>query len=189
MKALDAATANAQAAALSPSSYHDFSGLLGLKGRAREDGQGEAALRAAAQQFEAMFLQEMMRTMREATMKSDLLDSGAISTFEGMFDKEVSMQMAKRGGMGLSEMLVQQMKKNLPASNGAAGAASDAGEPGASEVLKSREAAGLPLLRKAEPHELHPTRERPGIPLPASQAYPLNNGSAGLRLKGRRVIE
>ena len=99
MKALDSATAAAQAAALSPSSYHDFAGLQGLKGRAREDGQSETALRAAAQQFESMFLQEMMRTMRQATIKGDLMESHALETFEGMFDKEVAMQMAKRGGM------------------------------------------------------------------------------------------
>jgi Rod binding domain-containing protein len=187
MKALDSAAANAQAAALSPSSYHDFSGLMGLKGRAREDGQGETALRAAAQQFEAMFLQEMMRNMRDASFKSDLLESGAISTFEGMFDKEVSMQMAKKGGMGLADMMVQQMKKNLPAE----GAAAKGGEQRASaaDVLKGREAAGLPLMRKAEPHDLNPAREQPALPVHGTQAYPLSTGPAGMRLKGRRLSE
>ncbi len=180
MKPLDSASAAAQAAALQPSSYHDFSGLLGLKGRAREDAQGETALRAAAQQFEAMFLQEMMRTMREATIKSDLLESGAITTFEGMFDKEVSMQMAKKGGMGLADMMVQQMKKNLP---------SEAAEPSAQDVLKGREAAGLPLLKKGQPHELNPGRAQPGLALPVPQSLPLNTGPQGMRLKGRPSIE
>jgi Rod binding domain-containing protein len=188
MNPLDSAAANAQAAALSPSSYHDFSGLMGLKGRAREGGQGEAALRAAAQQFEAMFLQEMMRNMRDASFKSDLLESGAISTFEGMFDKEVSMQMAKKGGMGLADMMVAQMKKNLPA-DGAAASGGGAQPPSANDVLKGREAAGMPLMRKAEPHELNPVRQQPALPVPGPQAYPLSTGPAGMRLKNRSLSE
>ncbi len=180
MKPLDSSTAAAQAAALSPSSYHDFGGLLALKGHARGDVQGETALRAAAQQFEAMFLQEIMRTMREATIKSDLMESGAIDTFEGMFDKEVSMQMAKRGGMGLADMMVQQMKKNLP----------DAAAPLSSQdVLKGREAAGLPMMRPSQPHTLNAATVQPSMALPAPQALPLNNGPQGLRLKARPSIE
>jgi flagellar protein FlgJ len=196
MKALDSASAAAQAAALQPSSYHDFSGLIGLKGRARQDGTGaqdDTALRAAAQQFEAMFLQEMMRSMRQATIKSDLMESNALDTFEGMFDKEVAMQMAKKGGMGMADMLVQQMKKNLPAEAAAPqGAAAGAGgEPSAATVLKGREAAGLPLMRPGQPHELHPAREREpsGLPLVRSQALPLDRGPAGLRLKSRDLRE
>lgn len=181
MKPLDSASAHAQAAALSPGSYHDFSGLQGLKGRAREDGQGETALRAAAQQFESMFLQEMMRSMRQATIKSDLLESNAVDTFEGMFDKEVSMQMAKRGGMGLADMMVQQMKKNLPEA------------PSTSDVLKGREAAGhavgLPLVRPSKPHELNTPREQPGLPLAGPKAYPLSSGPQGIRLKSRDLLE
>jgi flagellar protein FlgJ len=143
MKALDSSAAAVQAAALSPSSYHDFAGLQGLKGRAREDGQSETALRAAAQQFESMFLQEIMRTMRQATIKGDLLESHALETFEGMFDKEVAMQMAKRGGMGLADMLVQQMKKYLPAQAAAEnGAAAVSTDPAASRLSDGASADG-----------------------------------------------
>ena len=217
MKALESSAAAAQAAALSPSSYHDFAGLQGLKGRAREDGQSEPALRAAAQQFESMFLQEMMRTMRQATIKGDLLESHALETFEGMFDKEVAMQMAKRGGMGLADMLVQQMKKHLPAEAAAeGGAAAASAEPAASDasdgtspqpsdggsqavepvrapstqsVLQGREAAGLPLARPAVPHELNTVRPQTGLPLAGPKAYPLNAGPQGMRLKARDYAE
>ena len=217
MKALDSSAAAAQAAALSPSSYHDFAGLQGLKGRAREDGQSETALRAAAQQFESMFLQEMMRTMRQATIKSDLMDSHALETFEGMFDKEVAMQMAKRGGMGMADMLVQQMKKHLPAEAAAgSGTVTASAEPAGSDasdgtspqpndggsqaveparatstqsVLQGREAAGLPLARPAVPHELNTVRPQPGLPLAGPKAYPLNAGPQGMRLKARDYAE
>lgn len=217
MKALDSTAAAAQAAALSPSSYNDFAGLQGLKSRAREDGQSEAALRAAAQQFESMFLQEMMRTMRQATIKGDLMESHALETFEGMFDKEVAMQMAKRGGMGMADMLVQQMKKHMPAQslledpsnleqrgNGQAAANESAADatadavglaagPAAAQstqsVLKGRQAAGLPLTRQAVPHELNAARPQPGLPLAGPKAYPLSTGPQGMRLKARDLAE
>jgi Rod binding domain-containing protein len=202
MKALDSASAAAQAAALQPSSYHDFSGLIGLKGRARQVGPGaqdDTALRAAAQQFEAMFLQEMMRSMRQATIKSDLLESNALDTFEGMFDKEVAMQMAKRGGMGMADMLVQQMKKHQAAESIASPpAAPPTDEPtempaeqatSTQDVLKGRQAAGLPLTRPAAAHELKPAQEQGGLPLPGPKAYPLGSGPQGMRLKARDLME
>jgi flagellar protein FlgJ len=88
-------------------SYLDFGGLGALKGQARTD--AKAATRETAQQFEAMFLQMMMKSMRDATAKSDLVESAAKETFEGMFDKEVSMSMAKRSSLGLADMLVKHM--------------------------------------------------------------------------------
>lgn len=165
MKPLDTPF-NAQAAALSPSSYHDFAGLQSLKGKAKDDGNSETALRAAAQQFEAMFLHEMMRTMRQATIKSDLMESNAMETFEGMFDKEVSMQMAKKGGMGLADSLVKQMSQRLQAEQAMA-------TLGAQEVLQSRERAGLPLVKPSNAHELNPVKTAPTLPLPAARAYDL----------------
>ena len=193
MKALDA-----QTAALAPGSYHDFSGLTALKGKAKEAGQGEAALRAAAQQFEAMFVQEMMRTMRQAGIKADLMESHALETFEGMFDKEVSVQMARRGSFGMADMLVQQMKRHLPqpvapGTDGPAGAALEGEEEGAAEaavpggvsqpsaadVLRARESAGLPLQRPARAHSLRPIDETPaGHSLPTPKFHPLPGRNA-----------
>ena len=194
MKALDASTASAQAAALSPTSYHDFAALAALKGKAGRAGEGDAALRAAAQQFEAMFLQEMMRTMRQATIKSDLLESNAMETYEGMFDKEVAMQMSKRGGMGMADMMVKQMKKHVegqaamdaggqatePATAQAAqdadGSTSDSrgAALSAQDALRAREAAGLPLQRPAHAHDLNTETPRASIPLRRQQGYELN---------------
>jgi len=93
-------------------SYHDFSGLAALKAQAHGDAMGkdDKAVRAVAQQFEATFIQEMMRTMRQSTIKSDLMESNGVETFEGMFDKEVAMQIAKRGGMGVADLMVKHMQ-------------------------------------------------------------------------------
>ena len=89
------------------SSYLDFSGLGELRGRAAKDSQG--ALRETAEQFEALFIQMMMKSMREATFKSDMLQSDALDTYQDMFDKEISVSMAARGNMGLATMLQSQL--------------------------------------------------------------------------------
>jgi flagellar protein FlgJ len=101
--ALPPAAANADVTG----SYLDFGGLGKLKGMAH--GDAKAATRETAQQFEAMFLQMMMKSMRDATPKSDLVESAGKDTFESMFDKEVSVAMAKRGSLGLADMLVKNM--------------------------------------------------------------------------------
>ncbi|MGI9132838.1 MAG: rod-binding protein, partial [Rhodoferax sp.] len=85
----------------------DFAGMGQLRGQAQTN--SKAALRETAQQFEAMFIQMMMKSMREATPKSDLSDSSGKDLFEGMFDREVSVQMAKRNALGLADMLVKNM--------------------------------------------------------------------------------
>jgi flagellar protein FlgJ len=95
----------------SPQSYLDFSGLGELRHRAAKGGEG--ALRETAKQFEALFIQMMMKSMRDASFKSDLLQSDSQDTYQDMFDKEVSVSLAQRGGFGLADMLTQQLGKSL----------------------------------------------------------------------------
>ena len=92
-------------------SYLDFSGLGELRGKAQQS--QDSALRETAQQFEAMFIQMMLKSMREANnvMKSDLVQSEAMETFEGLYDKEMSVQMSKRNNLGLADSLVRQVSQ------------------------------------------------------------------------------
>lgn len=151
-------------------SYHDFSALTALKSQAK--GQGVEAMRGAAQQFEAMFLQELMKTMREAVPKAELFESQAMDTFQGMFDKEVSVQMAKHGSLGMAEMLVQQMGKFTANAN-----ADPAAAPSTLQVLQQgREGtAGLPLQRPRpeRAHSLHPDARAPAYDLRRPGPLPL----------------
>ena len=93
----------------SPQSYLDFSGLGELRHHAAKDGEG--ALRETAKQFEALFIQMLMKSMREASFKSDLLQSDSQDTYQDMFDKEVSIRLAERGSFGLASVLTQQLGK------------------------------------------------------------------------------
>ena len=84
----------------------DTKSLGNLKQSAR-DGSPEA-LRGAATQFEAMFINMMMKSMREATPTDGMTDNEQTKTFTTMLDSQLSQTMAKRG-MGLADMLVRQM--------------------------------------------------------------------------------
>jgi len=89
--------------------YHDFASLGALRGQASR-GKAEAA-REAAVQFEAHFVQQMLKTMRESVMKSDLVESGAADTYQDMMDKEVSLSIARGRGLGLATMLERELHK------------------------------------------------------------------------------
>jgi Rod binding domain-containing protein len=149
------------------SSYLDFDGLGQLKGQARQDAKG--AIRETAQQFEALFLQMMMKSMRESIVKSELSESNTMETFEGMFDKEVSVQLAKKNSMGLADMLVKNLEQQ------------QANIATTAEILKQRQD---PAAFAAKPMPLNPVQlgmpldkllpKQNGFALPKPQVFPLN---------------
>ena len=71
--------------------------------------QTNEELMDAAQQFEALFIQQMLSAMRDTVPESDLLDGGfAQEVYEGMLDQEYSDQMAKTGSFGLADKIYEQ---------------------------------------------------------------------------------
>lgn len=111
-----------------PQSYLDFAGLGGLKGEARQ--KTDRATRDTATQFEAMFIQMMLKSMREATEKSDLMgNDSATETFEQMYDKELSVQLAKRNTMGVADMLVKHIDRDKAAADASKNFSSAKKEP------------------------------------------------------------
>lgn len=87
--------------------YTDFSGLAALRARARED-QG-AALDQVARQFESLFLQMMLKSMRDASFGGGLMDSKQSEMYRDMFDKQIAMDMSQGEGIGLAEVLKRQL--------------------------------------------------------------------------------
>jgi flagellar protein FlgJ len=84
----------------------DTNSLSGLKQSAKT-GSPEA-LKQTATQFESMFINMMMKTMRDATPKDGMMDSEETKTFTGMLDQQMSQKLAKRG-IGLADVLVRQL--------------------------------------------------------------------------------
>jgi flagellar protein FlgJ len=71
-----------------------------------------AGARAAAQQFEALFLNMMLKSMREATPKDEggLFDNSNTELYTGMLDAQLAQSMSKGRGIGLADMLIRQMQ-------------------------------------------------------------------------------
>lgn len=95
----------------SASFYADFSGLNALKRDARAE--APEALRAAARQFESLLTQMMLKSMRDATAGvGDSLAGGEdVDLYQGMFDQQLAVQMSQGKGLGLADMLVEQLVK------------------------------------------------------------------------------
>lgn len=70
--------------------------------------QNKAALEKAAQQFEAIFLRQMMGAMRSASLAEGISDSSATDQFRDMADARTADSMASRGTLGIAEMLMRQ---------------------------------------------------------------------------------
>ena len=75
-------------------------------------GSSPEATREAAKQFESLFMREMIKSMREATMKSGLLDSAQGDLSTDLLDQQLSVQMSGQPG-GLSEAIARQLSQAM----------------------------------------------------------------------------
>ncbi len=115
------------------------------------------ALKTAATQFEAMFVNMMMKSMRDATPQDGMMDSQQSKMFTTMLDQQTSQNIAKKG-LGLADMLVRQLSKTTaaqeqalaigtdstanPAASGAAGIFDGAASLMDARLKRAIEAAG-----------------------------------------------
>jgi peptidoglycan hydrolase FlgJ len=90
------------------STITDFTQYSSLRKAA---GQNDpAALREVANQFEALFLQSMLKSMRDASLGDPLLgDSDQHEMYQEMMDQQLAVEMASGKGIGLADMLVRQL--------------------------------------------------------------------------------
>ncbi|MDB5991939.1 MAG: flgJ [Herbaspirillum sp.] len=89
----------------------DTSSISGLKNTVRNDPNSPEGIKAAAKQFEAMFLNMVMKSMRDATPQDGLFDSEQSKQFTAMLDQQMSQSLAQRG-VGLADVLVRQLTVN-----------------------------------------------------------------------------
>lgn len=88
----------------------DGNSLNDLKALAGKD--EKAALKETAKQFEALFMRELLKSMREATMKSGLLDNEQGDLGTDLLDQQYATQMTGLPG-GLSEMIERQLSQKI----------------------------------------------------------------------------
>jgi len=112
------------------------------------------AVKQVATQFEALFMQMVIKSMREASPKSGLLDSADQQMYTSMLDQQLAQKIAA-GGTGLADVIARQLSRNLTQSAaasgpqagvgavGAAAAATAATSKDASDMLQSIRAAAV----------------------------------------------
>lgn len=87
--------------------YTDFSELAGLRLDARRDAAASAG--EVAGQFEALFVQMMLKAMRDAVPQGGLFGSHQLEAYEQMYDQQVSLELSRQGGIGLAEVIQRQL--------------------------------------------------------------------------------
>ncbi|MDJ0941593.1 MAG: flagellar assembly peptidoglycan hydrolase FlgJ [Woeseiaceae bacterium] len=113
---------------------HQFAEL-----RRGADNRDPAVLREVASQFEAIFLQTMLKSMRDASIGDPIFgDSNSHEMYRDMLDKQLSLEMASGEGIGLADMLVRQL-----------GGADAAPRPG--PAVGTGEAVAVPRVQRSSP--------------------------------------
>jgi len=87
----------------------DANSLNSLKASAREN--SPEAIKGVAKQFEAIFMNMMLKSMRDATPHDSPFDSEQSRTFTSMLDQQLSTNLSNKG-LGLAEILAKQLSKN-----------------------------------------------------------------------------
>lgn len=87
----------------------------GLKNRLSKGPSQEAQLKKACQDFEAVFISKLWQQMRTTVPKEGYLHSKDEEAYLSMFDKEFSEKLSQGGGIGLGDMMFDQLKKKLAA--------------------------------------------------------------------------
>lgn len=128
--------------------YTDFQGLSQLRAEAGAGNNDQATLRKVAGQFEALFIQMMLKSMRDANLGEGLMDSEHVKTYQSMFDKQIALDLSKGGSLGLADMMVRQLSRGgeVPDKNAPVAAPSSPSAPEATpmpvEAQSTENAAG-----------------------------------------------
>ncbi|MBV7492751.1 flagellar assembly peptidoglycan hydrolase FlgJ [Pseudomonas sp. NPDC086112] len=124
-------------------SYSDLNRLNQLK---VGDKNSDANMRKVAQEFESLFLGEMLKSMRSATEalgQDNPLNTPAAKQYQEMYDQQLAVSLSREGGgIGLADVLMRQMSKNKPMAPGEAAAASAAKQAAAQAAVETPIAAG-----------------------------------------------
>ena len=101
-----------------PSSLNLAGGLENLRLKAQQD--PKSAVREAAKQFETMFTQQLLKSMRDSTMNADMLDNEGTKMGTEMLDSQWATKIAGQPG-GLSDVIARQLERQMGITQGVTG--------------------------------------------------------------------
>lgn len=104
------------------SNYQDFTAINKLRTEAQQKGQERETLLKVSKQFEGIFMQMLMKSMRDANAvfeQDNPLNSNYTKFYRDMHDQQLTSELSQQGSLGLAEMMVEQLMpggNTLPAS-------------------------------------------------------------------------
>jgi flagellar protein FlgJ len=96
--------------------YVDLNRFSGLRAQAAQD--PHAALGAVAKEFEAMFVQMMLKAARDAAPTDSGFDSEQVKLYQELFDNQVALSIAGEGKLGFADLLARQLPQQRAANEG-----------------------------------------------------------------------
>lgn len=99
--------------------FTDFSGLAKLRYQAKS--ASDESLEAVAKQFESIFTNMMLKSMRQASLGDPIFDSSQTKFYQDLFDQQLAIQLSDNGSIGLVDVIVRQLKQSLPDNERSAG--------------------------------------------------------------------
>lgn len=92
--------------------FTELAGLSHLKIAAKE--KSPDAIAEVATQFESLFVQMMLKSMREANKSDGLFGSNQMQFYQDLYDKQISIHLAEKRSVGIANMLMRQLSESQP---------------------------------------------------------------------------
>ncbi len=87
--------------------YTDFNGLAKLKNQAKKE--SPEALKEVAKQFESIFLNNVLKSMRQAKLADGAMDNEQSRFYNDMYDQQLAVHLSGSPGVGLADLIVKQL--------------------------------------------------------------------------------
>ncbi len=123
----------------SANTYTDTNGLAALKASP----QSPQALHAVAQQVDALFLQMMLKSMRDASAEVGEPESNELGMYQDMFDKQIALTMSQHQSLGIGAAMTARLPGAEAAARAPVPAAAPVPAPAPGTAMTSSSAAGI----------------------------------------------
>lgn len=136
--------------------YTDMSGLAKLRAQASQ--KSPEASKEVARQFEALFIQTMLKAMRQASHLSEATDGEQTRFYQDMYDKQIALDLARKESIGLASILQRQLAG--PADSNTVSRSAASTQPSAAKPLTDTQSHWDPVSPKAFIEDLWPHASR-----------------------------
>jgi flagellar protein FlgJ len=168
--------------------YADFNGLANLKNQARKD--SPEALKETARQFEAIFLSNVLKSMRDAKLADGITDNDQSKFYNELYDKQLAVHLSGKPGVGLADLIVKQLSHDQPDNeklalddylNRSAGTQKGISKYPRAVGNRASNTVDGQVIINADIHDSSPLNEMTEIPLKNNHARPIQSAEDFIR--------